>query len=321
MYLLKIPQTADPAMHLAVEEFTLRQLDKNADFLFIYENACCVMLGKNQNPYEEVNPRFLQENNIPLYRRLSGGGTVFHGPGNINFSIITRRENSRVNNYAYFLEPVTAYLRSLGADARMNERNDLVIGAYKVSGNAQFTSRERMFSHGTLLFDADLSGLSAALKPAAALIESKCTASRRSPVQNIRPALKTEISKTDFIKELTAHILNHFGDQGIYAMPPAAWPEVQKLAVEKYGQDAWNWGRTPRFTVHTSWMGRPCALRIKDGRIQEIKAETENPVFEQLRGVLYKYEHLRSNIDKLFANYPDMNYNPQEIIASIYPFM
>jgi len=320
MFLLKIPISGDPAINLAVEEFALRQLDLMEDYLFIYENPQCVMLGKNQNPYEEINPVFLEENKIPLFRRMSGGGTVFHGPGNINFTIITRRENNRVNNYAYFLKPVVDYLNSLGAAARLNNRNDLVIGENKISGNAQFSSRERMFSHGTLLFDTDISRLGDALKPISVVIESKCTQSRRSPVQNILPGLKQAISKKAFVAGLTESLLRQFGHQGTHFLNGKHWAEVQKLAQAKYATDEWVWGRTPRFTIHSTLRGQSFSTNVKNGHIVDFRSAETTVLFEKFKTLLYKRSTLDSYTSILFANYPDKDYNAGEIMHAIYPF-
>ena len=325
MYLIKIPKTGNPALHLATEEFALRTLDAHSEFLFVYENEPCVMLGKNQNPFEEVNLVYLKERNIPLYRRMSGGGTVFHGHGNINFTIITGRQSNRVNNYAYFLTPVVAYLNSIGVPARMNERNDLLIGENKISGNAQFTSRDRMFSHGTLLFNSELKHLREALKAANVHIESRCTSSKPSPVQNIFSALKTKISMQEFRTGLVSHLLTHFGDQGVYPIHESAWTEIQNLAEEKYSTDDWNLGRTPRFSLYSSFRGKRCIVQVKNGRIEDINLEEKHSLFDDifldLRNVFYRRADIQNLINKRFANYPRKDYHPVELVQSIYPFM
>lgn len=46
--------------------------------LLIYRDEPCVVIGRNQNPWKEVNFPALRRANIPFIRRRSGGGTVYH---------------------------------------------------------------------------------------------------------------------------------------------------------------------------------------------------------------------------------------------------
>ena len=85
MYLLKTPEIFDPEINLAIEEYAVRNLNITDDFLFVYRNKPSIIIGKNQNPFEEVNLSLLSQQKINLYRRISGGGTVYHDLGNINF--------------------------------------------------------------------------------------------------------------------------------------------------------------------------------------------------------------------------------------------
>jgi len=151
MYLIKTPPTTNPYLNIAIEEYAVRNLDMSHDYLFIYSNAPSVVIGKNQNPFMEVNLPFLKTNNIKLARRISGGGAVYHEPGNLNFCYITESTKENFNNYKKFLNPIIEYLNSLGIPAVINQRNDIEVEGLKISGNAQFTSRNRMLSHGTLL--------------------------------------------------------------------------------------------------------------------------------------------------------------------------
>ena len=79
----------DPHLNLALEEYCLRKLDITEDYVLLYINAPSVIIGKHQNPFEECNVEYLQNKNIHLVRRISGGGTVYHDHGNLNFSFIT----------------------------------------------------------------------------------------------------------------------------------------------------------------------------------------------------------------------------------------
>src|SRR5690606_36374179 len=106
--------------------------------------------GKNQNTAEEINADYVAENHIHVVRRLSGGGAVYHDLGNLNFSFITNDDGQSFHNFKKFTEPVVQALKRLGVDAELTGRNDIQVGERKISGNAQYISRGRLVSHGTL---------------------------------------------------------------------------------------------------------------------------------------------------------------------------
>src|SRR5690606_26885549 len=120
-----------------------------------------------------INSRFVEDNGIHVVRRLSGGGAVYHDLGNLNFSFITNDDGQSFHNYRQFTEPVIRALRELGVDAELTGRNDIQVGSRKISGNAQFVTKGRMFSHGTLLFASAMENVVSALKVNAAKIASK----------------------------------------------------------------------------------------------------------------------------------------------------
>lgn len=98
--------------------------------LLLYRDDPCVVIGRNQNPWKEVNFPALQRADIPFIRRRSGGGTVYHDSGNTNFSIHLPRSQFDRNSTG---QVVLRAVRALGIDARLNDRNDLCVGPYKIS--------------------------------------------------------------------------------------------------------------------------------------------------------------------------------------------
>ena len=87
-------KTYDPFFNIASEEYLFKRFSK--DIFMIYQNSPSVIIGKNQNAFAEINYRYLKENNIPVIRRLSGGGTVYHDQGNLNFTFITNGEEGKL---------------------------------------------------------------------------------------------------------------------------------------------------------------------------------------------------------------------------------
>ena len=171
----------DPRINLAIEEYALKNLDINESYLLFYINKSSIIIGKNQNTIEEVNQDYVEKNDITVVRRLSGGGAVYHDLGNLNFSFITKDDGDSFHNFKKFTEPVVKALGKLGIHAELSGRNDIMAEGKKISGNAMFATRGRMFSHGTLLFNSEMDHIVSALKVKKEKIESKGIKSSKEP--------------------------------------------------------------------------------------------------------------------------------------------
>ncbi|RAP75089.1 lipoate--protein ligase [Paenibacillus montanisoli] len=240
----------DPAWNLALEEYALRKLGgEGEDFLLFYINEPSIIIGKNQNTAEEVNSAYVEEHGIHVVRRLSGGGAVYHDLGNLNFSFITTDDGKSFHNFRKFTEPVVEALRKLGVDAELTGRNDLQVGQRKISGNAQFASKGRMFSHGTLLFNSEVDAIVSALNVNPAKFESKATKSVRSRVANISEFLREPLTMEQFRRFLLESIFGSSDDIPEYRLTEADLAAVEQLAAERYRSWDWNYGRSPAFNV------------------------------------------------------------------------
>lgn len=240
----------DPRMNLALEEYLLRHVETEEPLVLFYVNEPSVIIGRNQNALEEIDPDYIDANNIHVVRRLSGGGAVYHDLGNLNFSFVTAGKDD-LHNFAKFTEPVVDTLRRLGVDARLHGRSDIFAGDKKVSGNAQYATSKRMFSHGTLLFDTDLGAMLRAINPSRATIESKAVQSIRNYVVNLAELLPPDMT----IDSLRAELLRGlFGDGPLpaFVLPDGAEEMIRSIADERYGNWDWTYGRAPAFNVRRS---------------------------------------------------------------------
>lgn len=239
----------DPHVNLALEEYVLRHRFPGEDCLLFYVNAPSIIIGRNQNTVEEVNEATVRARGIHVVRRISGGGAVYHDLGNLNFSFITAYTPERFNRYDQFLGPVIAELRDLGVPAELGGRNDIVADGRKISGNAQFTTAGRMFSHGTLLYDTDLDAVAAALTPKPGKVESKGHKSVRSRVANIREFLREPLGVDALRQRLVARIFADYAEVPTLALEEADWAAVAELVRTKYGTWEWNYGKSPACNV------------------------------------------------------------------------
>ena len=143
----------DAYFNLASEEYLLKQ--KEGYYVYLWQNENSVIIGINQNAYNEVNLDYAEKNNVKIVRRLTGGGAVYHDKFNLNYTIIAPY-NENENAYVKFSAPVIEYLKSIGVEAKFSGRNDIVIGDKKISGNAQTVYKNRILHHGTLLFSSNI---------------------------------------------------------------------------------------------------------------------------------------------------------------------
>lgn len=172
----------ETSFNLALEEYLLKE--SNEEYLLIYINKPSVIVGRNQNPFIEVNSSFLNENNIELHRRISGGGTVYHDLGNINYSFIVNNLDN-LNNYEYFIDKIIHKLSNANVPLKFVEPTHIYLDNGKVSGNAQTFHKNRVLHHGTLLFDTDLDNLNNCIKESSS-VHSKSIKSRVAEVTNIK---------------------------------------------------------------------------------------------------------------------------------------
>jgi lipoate-protein ligase A len=241
----------DARLNLALEEHVLRNRLEDDDLLLFYINAPAIIIGRNQNTIEEINADVVNERGIRVVRRISGGGAVYHDLGNLNFSFMTRDVSARFNRYDLFNKPVVEVLRALDVPAEIGGRNDILVEGRKISGNAQFATAGRMFSHGTLLLDSNLDDVTAALRPKPGKVESKGVKSIRSRVANISEFLREPIAVT----ELRDRILERIFGTGDRARVPsltiddADWRAAHELLERRYGSWSWNFGEDPPCNV------------------------------------------------------------------------
>ncbi|MFN8310097.1 MAG: lipoate--protein ligase [Chitinophagales bacterium] len=274
--------SSDPYFNAALEEYLLLNGDTSKqDLLLLYENDDCVVVGKNQSVYKEVNFQYLRSGT--LVRRISGGGTVVHGKGNLCFAFISRFEDFKVNNYRYFNQRIVDALQKRGIPATFNARNDIICNSKKLSGNAQFTNRRNILSHGTLLIHADLEKLRFALQPNPFLVESRAVTSVRSPVMNI-----SEVSPFNDVLDWKTFFLAEFGANEVH-LEINQINIVNQMAENKMRSAEWIYGRSPRTLVIKNGI----TIAVQDGKIETISGLEDSGISEDaLKGCYYSREHL-----------------------------
>jgi len=265
----------NPFFNLALEEYLVRERRRLGVRwgLLLYRNTASVIVGRNQNPWIECAAPRLEAVGIPVARRISGGGAVYHDLGNGNFSVIGPRKEYRPARHAELLRQVLA---RLGVDARRDDHHSLFAEGCKISGSAFMLTGRTALQHATFLWDADLDQLRRTLTGGAPGISTRAQKSRPAEVANI-----------------------------MNMAPRATWSELCGLLVEKFRRDAdrdvsvenfgrdeiggdsrfgeylarhesweWRYGRTPEFSQERagafSWGTVKVELTVKRGRFFDV---------------------------------------------------
>lgn len=301
----------DPYFNLAAEEYFLKNFKE--DFFMLWRSRPSVVVGKHQNALAEINHEFVRENQIPVARRLSGGGTVFHDPGNVNFTFIRNVEKISEVNFKVFTVPVVEALKKLGVDAYTSGRNDLLIDGKKISGNAEHVHRNRVLHHGTLLFDSHLEELKGVLKVDLSKFEDKAVQSNRSEVTNIINILPNPISAEEFTDFIFAEICQNYPEFQIYELTPDDILAIEKLSIEKYQTWEWIFGYSPKYRFANS-LNTPNGailinLLVEKGLVSEVNitgtilTEIARKLTEVLVGCRHDFNAVNEKIYKIEANF------------------
>jgi lipoate-protein ligase A len=273
MFCLNLDST-DPFFNLAAEEYLLK--NSKEEYLILYVNAPSVIIGKHQVAHREINYEFITENNIPVIRRISGGGTVFHDYGNLNFTFIFQSIKGRQVDFRKYTMPVIEFLASLGVVAGFEGKNELKVDGFKVSGNAEHVYRERVLHHGTLLFDTNLDDLKDSLKKNRSCYSTRAVESNISSVMNLKDRIKGVNDINDFRLRLFDYFLKKPGNT-IMNLKPEEIAETGSLSRSKFRTWEWNYAYGPeyhfenRFDINGKY--HSCVFFVKDGIIHTCDIE------------------------------------------------
>ena len=236
--LLIVDGTTDPSWNLAEEEYLLTE--RSEPFVRLWRNADSVIIGRHQNAYAEIDLDFVARNNVPVVRRMTGGGAVFHDLGNVNYSFFDLKDRR-------FTDVVLDALRGLGIDGRCEGRNDLTVDGKKFSGTAVCKHGTRVLEHGTLLFDASFDRLSAALRPRPEKFAGKAVRSVRSRVTNLRDHLASPLTVEGFMEYLSEFLMKSLPCVP-YTLTGEDLGAIARLRDERFGNPTWNLGRSPAYS-------------------------------------------------------------------------
>lgn len=298
MILIERNQT-DPYFNIAVEEYLLKNMDE--EIMMLWQSKPSVILGKHQNTLKEVNIKYVTEHKIPVIRRISGGGTVFHDLGNINYTLITRGEKQEnLVDFRKFTLPMILFLKQFGLESQFEGKNNLTINGKKFSGNSAHVFKNRVMHHGTFLFDTRLDILENIINQHQSGVQDKAIESVQASVTNISTHLKEKIVLLDFKKKMYDFFQDYFGIKIIQNLTDEMTQSIQILADKKYHNWSWNYGYSPKYhftnEVKTEHGLIHVDLDVKDGLITEIQLFLDGKALPKIENIILGTAHDKATL-------------------------
>ena len=246
------PKSLDPAFHFATEEFCMNHFSGETIWM-LWRTKKCIMLGSNQIPGLEIHMDAVKKHEVAIVRRPSGGGTIFTDSGTIQYSVIIPYERGmdtkKVKEEALAAAMLRVINKKLNLPAKLEGRNDITIDGRKISGLAQHIQNSQLCSHGSLLYDTDLELLAKVLNPQKDRITSKAVLSVRSRVTSLKSYLNPALSTEEFFELLKKEWIN-FYNMNVYTLTESDIEAIDKIRWDKYANEDWTYGKTPKFTYH-----------------------------------------------------------------------
>ena len=294
-----IEHETDPYKNLAREKYLAETAGEGECILYLWQNRHTVVIGRNQNAWQECRTTELEKDGGHLARRLSGGGAVYHDMGNLCFTFCVRTQDYDLRRQQ---SVIVEACRLLGIPAEISGRNDVLTGGRKFSGNSFYSHDGYSFHNGTLLLNVDMANLGKYLNPSKAKLSSKGVASVRSRVINLCD-LKPELTLTMMEDAMIAAFETVYGGKA-RSMTAADFDEkhLEELHAQFASWD-WNYGQMRPFTFSCAekfnWGEITLQFAVKDGLCEEVDvftdsmdAEFASPLVDALKGARFTVESL-----------------------------
>jgi lipoate---protein ligase len=299
-----------PCFNLATEDWLLH--NSTEDYIILSVNDPSVVVGKHQVIYKEVDTLFTSHKNIPVIRRISGGGTVFHDRGNLNFAFILKSLSGKQVDFRLYTKPVIEFLNQLGINAIFEGKSDIRVDGQKISGNAEHVFRERVLHHGTLLFSSSIDDMSLSLKQDSDQYKTHAVSSNRTSVLNLNSKLPQFKSIESFTDSLYSYLLEYFPEAKKYDLTDGELLAISQLADSKYRTWEWNYGYGPPYTLNKSveFGGKVSNIKIhvRDGIINEFYFDGDeeiNTICAKFVGCRHYREDIKRRITEASFPIPD----------------
>lgn len=294
----------DPFFNIAAEEYFFKSTDD--ELFMLWRNKPSVIIGKHQNANAEINQHYVLNHNIPVIRRISGGGTVYHDTGNINYTLVKKGVKDKLIDYRENTRVIIDFLKTMNLDAVLVGKSDIKIGEMKISGNAEHIYKGKVLHHGTLLYNTSLSNLYDALKTSEHHYSDKAIQSNRSRICNIVDILQGPVSTEDFIKLLKSFLSGYYPETTEYILTDNDHRKIRDLVATKYSTWEWNYGYSPDYQINGIIKDQNAEIKynlcVSKGIIQDVVFSPENSVTRSLTRILPGSPHHLKKLKEQITN-------------------
>lgn len=236
----------DPADILAWGEAAALAGVRGTTFALWRPDRLSVALGLSQKPERELNVQAVLRDEVPVFRRQSGGGAVLLMPGVLCWEALAEVDACPGGiraAYGLLSRPVLAALRDMGIHAASAGISDVAVDVggvvKKVAGTAQMRKKSAVLVHGSLLVDADIDLLPEYLAFPSSVPEYR--AERRHEDFCTTVAAMAECPGSGLMSYVAGRIAYHAGELG-WKRGDVGLDEAGKtLASNKYKNPDWNW--------------------------------------------------------------------------------
>ncbi len=238
------------AENMAFDEALLTACDEGASpdtLRFLEWSEPCVLVGFNQAVELEVREDYCREHGIGVNRRITGGGAILCGPGQLGWEVIARRDAPGLparpeGLHRLLCEAAVEGLRALGLRASFRPRNDIEVSGRKISGTGGTEGRRAFLFQGTLLVDFDVEAMVRALRVPAEKLRDKEIDSIRDRVTWLGRELRP-VPDTGAVKRAVADGFRRV--LGITLRAAGPTPREERLLrdlLPRFGSDRWIYG-------------------------------------------------------------------------------
>lgn len=319
MLFIKRKET-DPYFNIAAEEYVLKNFHKEC--FMLWRNQPSIIIGKHQNALSEINLNFVEKNNLPVIRRITGGGTVYHDLGNLNFTFTKKAPSENLVNFKKFIELIIYALTTLNIDAKFENKNSITLNKKKISGNAEHIYKNNVLHHGTLLFSTQLDHMEKALHTDSSNFTDNAVKSIRSQVTNIVQHLPKPMSIDEFENNIRNSFLTSDKHAEFYEFSKSDITKINKLVKEKYATWKWNFGYSPKYNftkkIYSDKGNTRFKLDVVNGTISKLKIYSDfiskkktSEIELFLTGILHHKKEIENILKKndFNKNFEDINLN------------
>ncbi len=306
----------ETAFYFALEEYLVKDYDCDEDIFLFWSVKPTVLIGRHQATLLEINKEYVLENDIDVIRRRSGGGTVYTDKGCMQFSFITKKQNKE-RIFKEYVSHIIKAINELGVKAYFHGRNDILLEGRKFSGNAIYTYRDKMVTHGTLLFESNLENLVCSLTPDKTKLAKNLVKSVSARVCNIGEEIDMDIDS------FSKYICDYVKDSEI------EYSSLDHNKINEYKKifesDDWNYGESPHYKYEfkgiTASGNIKIRLSLQEGVIERVKIEGDFFALQDMSVLEESFKGLEFTYSVLLKHLSHVNIGDYILHMSITDFL